>query len=138
MPLAKDGHGVVADQIVKPRELTVQRGQRPKNARPALARVVALGWKATAVLIVTNPPRTRHPRIIQRVTVSLAPGTRLGPYEITGQIGAGGMGEVYRATDPNLGRQVAIKVLPDAIAHDPERVARFEREARTLATLNVS
>jgi serine/threonine protein kinase/Tol biopolymer transport system component len=68
--------------------------------------------------------------------VSLAPGTRLGPYEITGQIGAGGMGEVYRATDANLGRQVAIKVLPDAIAQDPERVARFEREARTLATLN--
>ena len=68
--------------------------------------------------------------------MSLAPGTRLGPYEITGQIGAGGMGEVYRATDPNLGRQVAIKVLPDAIANDPERVARFEREARTLATLN--
>ena len=68
--------------------------------------------------------------------MSLVPGTRLGPYEITGQIGAGGMGEVYRATDPNLGRQVAIKVLPDAIAHDPERVARFEREARTLATLN--
>jgi Tol biopolymer transport system component len=68
--------------------------------------------------------------------VSLAPGTRLGPYEITGQIGAGGMGEVYRATDTTLGRQVAIKVLPDAIAQDPERVARFEREARTLATLN--
>ena len=68
--------------------------------------------------------------------MSLAPGTRLGPYEITGQIGAGGMGEVYRATDPNLGRQVAIKVLPDAIAQDPERVARFEREAKTLATLN--
>ena len=68
--------------------------------------------------------------------MSLAPGTRLGPYEITGQIGAGGMGEVYRATDPNLGRQVAIKVLPDSIAQDPERVARFEREARTLATLN--
>jgi eukaryotic-like serine/threonine-protein kinase len=47
--------------------------------------------------------------------MGLSPGTRLGPYEITGQIGAGGMGEVYRATDPNLGRQVAIKVLPDAI-----------------------
>ena len=68
--------------------------------------------------------------------MSLASGTRLGPYEITAQIGAGGMGEVYRATDRNLGRQVAIKVLPDAIAQDPERVARFEREARTLATLN--
>ena len=68
--------------------------------------------------------------------MALTPGTRLGPYEITDQIGRGGMGEVYRATDTNLGRQVAIKMLPDAFAQDPERVARFEREARTLATLN--
>ena len=68
--------------------------------------------------------------------MSLAPGTRLGPYEITGQIGAGGMGEVYCATDTTLGRQVAIKILPDVFAHDPARLARFEREARTLASLN--
>jgi Tol biopolymer transport system component len=68
--------------------------------------------------------------------MSLGPGTRLGPYEIVSAIGAGGMGEVYRATDTNLGRQVAIKVLPEAFAQDPERVARFEREARTLASLN--
>ena len=66
----------------------------------------------------------------------LTSGTRLGPYEVTGQIGVGGMGEVYRATDTNLGRQVAIKVLPEAFAHDPDRLARFEREARTLASLN--
>jgi eukaryotic-like serine/threonine-protein kinase len=68
--------------------------------------------------------------------VSLTPGSRLGPYEILAAIGAGGMGEVYRATDTNLGRQVAIKVLPEAFAQDPERVARFEREAKTLAALN--
>jgi serine/threonine protein kinase len=68
--------------------------------------------------------------------MALAPGTRLGPYEIGAQIGAGGMGEVYRATDGNLGRQVAIKILPDTFAHDPERLARFEREAKTLASLN--
>src|SRR5215470_5084077 len=68
--------------------------------------------------------------------MSLGPGTRLGSYEIVSPIGAGGMGEVYRATDINLGRQVAIKVLPDAFAQDPERVARFEREAKTLASLN--
>ncbi|MBI4888033.1 MAG: serine/threonine protein kinase, partial [Acidobacteria bacterium] len=68
--------------------------------------------------------------------MSLTAGTRLGPYEITAQIGAGGMGEVYRATDTTLGRQVAIKVLPDAFAGDAERLARFEREARTLAALN--
>ena len=69
-------------------------------------------------------------------TVALTSGTRLGVYEITAQIGAGGMGEVYRATDTTLGRQVAIKILPDAFAADPERLARFEREAKTLASLN--
>ena len=68
--------------------------------------------------------------------MALAPGIRLGPYEVTAAIGAGGMGEVYRATDTNLGRQVALKILPDAFANDPERLARFEREAKTLASLN--
>jgi len=68
--------------------------------------------------------------------MSLAAGTRLGPYEITGAIGAGGMGEVYRARDTPLGRDVALKILPDLFASDPERLARFEREAKTLATLN--
>ena len=68
--------------------------------------------------------------------MALSPGTRLGPYEITAQIGVGGMGEVWRATDANLGRQVALKVLPDTFAHDPERLARFEREAKTLASLS--
>jgi serine/threonine-protein kinase len=68
--------------------------------------------------------------------MSLAPGTRLGPYEIGAQIGVGGMGEVYRARDIKLQRDVAIKVLPEALAHNTERLARFEREARTLASLN--
>src|SRR5438874_10133079 len=68
--------------------------------------------------------------------MSLAAGTRMGPYEILSAIGAGGMGEVYRARDTKLGREVAIKVLPDLFARDPERLARFEREARTLAALN--
>jgi len=68
--------------------------------------------------------------------MALVPGIRLGPYEVLAQIGVGGMGEVYRATDTNLGRQVAIKVLPEAFAHDPDRLARFEREAKTLASLN--
>ena len=63
-------------------------------------------------------------------------GTTLGPYEITGSLGAGGMGEVYRATDTNLKRQVAIKVLPPAVAPDPDRLARFRREAEVLAALN--
>jgi Tol biopolymer transport system component len=68
--------------------------------------------------------------------VSLAPTTRLGTYEITVPLGAGGMGEVYRATDTKLGRDVAIKVLPADVARDPERLARFEREAKVLASLN--
>ena len=68
--------------------------------------------------------------------MALTPGTRLGIYAITAQIGEGGMGQVYRATDTTLGRQVAIKILPDALASDPERLARFEREAKTLASLN--
>ena len=65
-----------------------------------------------------------------------APGTKLGPYEILAPLGAGGMGEVYRARDTRLGRDVAIKALPEAFADDPERLARFEREARLLASLS--
>jgi WD40 repeat protein len=68
--------------------------------------------------------------------MALAAGTRLGPYEIRGLLGAGGMGEVYRAFDPRLGREVAIKVLPEEVGSDPERLARFEREARAVAALN--
>ncbi len=68
--------------------------------------------------------------------MTLATGTRLGSYEILGALGAGGMGEVYRATDAKLKREVAIKVLPDAFARDEERMKRFEREAQVLASLN--
>ncbi len=68
--------------------------------------------------------------------MNLAPGTRIGPYEVVSLIGAGGMGEVYLARDGKLQRHVALKILPDMFAADPERLARFEREARTLAALN--
>jgi len=68
--------------------------------------------------------------------MALIPGTRIGPYEISSQLGVGGMGEVYRATDTNLAREVAVKILPDAVALDADRLARFDREARTLATLS--
>jgi serine/threonine protein kinase/Tol biopolymer transport system component len=68
--------------------------------------------------------------------VALTTGTRIGAYEITGQLGAGGMGEVYRARDSKLKREVAIKVLPADVAADPERLARFQREAEVLASLN--
>ncbi len=66
----------------------------------------------------------------------LQPGTSLGPYEIVSPLGAGGMGEVYKATDTRLDRTVAIKVLPEHVANDPDLKQRFEREARTVAALN--
>jgi serine/threonine protein kinase len=68
--------------------------------------------------------------------MALASGTRLGTYEVVAPIGAGGMGEVYQSHDTKLGRDVAIKVLPEAFAHDPERLSRFQREAKMLASLN--
>ncbi len=68
--------------------------------------------------------------------MTLSAGTRLGPYEVLAPLGAGGMGEVYRARDTRLGREVAIKVLPSALASDPERLKRFEREARSASSLN--
>ncbi|MEO5618060.1 MAG: serine/threonine-protein kinase, partial [Candidatus Eisenbacteria bacterium] len=66
----------------------------------------------------------------------LTPATRLGNYEILAPLGAGGMGEVYRARDTRLGREVGVKVLPADVSTDPDRLARFEREARTVAALN--
>src|SRR5215472_8751458 len=68
--------------------------------------------------------------------MSLSAGARLGPYEILAKIGAGGMGEVYRARDLKLEREVAVKFLPDAVACNPDRRTRFEREAKVLAALN--
>ena len=68
--------------------------------------------------------------------MSLTPGTKLGPYEILGLVGAGGMGEVYRAKDTRLGRDVALKILPESFAREPDRLRRFEQEARAVAALN--
>ena len=68
--------------------------------------------------------------------MALTPGARLGVYEVTAEIGEGGMGQVYRARDTTLNRDVALKILPDAFASDPDRLARFTREAQTLAALN--
>src|SRR5262249_31454459 len=77
-------------------------------------------------------PRSAHPGFAMALTA----GSPLGPYEIVSAVGAGGMGEVYRARDPRLGRDVAIKVLPAEFAADPDRLRRFELEARAAATLN--
>ena len=86
------------------------------------------------------PPVGPFPAYNRRHTFTesyaLAPGSRLGSYKVTARIGKGGMGEVYRARDTKLGRDVALKVLPDLFADDPERLARFQREARVLASLN--
>ena len=68
--------------------------------------------------------------------MALTPGTKLGPYEIRSQVGAGGMGEVYRARDARLNRDVAIKILPTSFSSDPERLQRFAQESRAAAALN--
>jgi serine/threonine-protein kinase len=68
--------------------------------------------------------------------MGLSPGTRLGHYDVTALIGEGGMGQVWQATDTQLNRQVALKILPDAFAADPDRLARFQREAQVLASRN--
>ena len=68
--------------------------------------------------------------------MSLAPGTRLGHYDVTALLGKGGMGQVWQATDTKLNRQVALKILPDSFAADPDRLARFTREAQVLTSCN--
>src|SRR5262252_4294807 len=68
--------------------------------------------------------------------MAIAAGSRLGPYEVVAPLGAGGMGEVYRARDPRLGREIAIKVLPAEVASDPSRLKRFEKEVRAASALN--
>ena len=88
---------------------------------------------------VVEDPDLSRPQLLWPLysnSLALTPGTRLGPYEITAQFGVGGMGQVYRARDSKLVRDVAIKILPEAFAHDAERFARFQREAKTLAALN--
>ena len=68
--------------------------------------------------------------------MALRPGVRVGPYEVIGLVGAGGMGEVYRARDPRIGRDVAIKILPSSLASDADRIRRFEQEVRAAGLLN--
>src|ERR1022692_4123207 len=74
--------------------------------------------------------------LLLATSMLLSSGDKLGQYEILAPIGAGGMGEVYRAKDPRLGREIAVKVLPAGMAHNDDRLARFQREARAVAALN--
>ncbi len=83
-----------------------------------------------------STPETSHPDTARGSGRALSIKTRLGPYEITAFLSAGGMGEVYRARDTRLNRSVAIKVLPEALANDRDRLRRFEQEARAVAALN--
>ena len=121
-------------QYVKEQARTSRQGDghysRPgqtSGARGEIARHLAV-WQESSLARRLNAPIIRH--------LSLTPGTRLGVYEITAPIGEGGMGQVFRARDTKLDRDVAIKILPDAFAHDADRLARFQREAKTLASLN--
>src|SRR5262245_50710040 len=81
-------------------------------------------------------PAWNSPGARALTSMSLTPTSHLGPYEMIGFLGAGGMGEVYRARDQRLGREVALKVLPASVARDPERLGRFEREAKLQASLS--
>jgi serine/threonine-protein kinase len=106
--------------------------QRPQPEQPQFSQ----GCAETNRLKFGERPTNRR-RIIRLPHLpSLHPGVRLGPYEILSALGAGGMGEVYRARDTKLNREVALKVLPDAFTRDPDRLARFRREAQVLASLN--
>src|SRR4026208_1521185 len=106
------------------RQLTTLRAPpSPPNARPERGCISPLQSACEA-------PHIMHSNL------ALTSGTRVGVYEVIAPIGEGGRGQVYRAPDPTLGRQVAIKILPEAFASDPERMARFEREAKTLGSLN--
>ncbi|HEV8254300.1 MAG TPA: serine/threonine-protein kinase [Vicinamibacteria bacterium] len=111
-------------------EFLAEACEADEALRSEVSSLLAAHEKAASFLATAVPEESRQPAI------PLSPGTRLGPYEIRGLIGAGGMGEVYRAFDSKLGRDVAIKTLPGAFARDGDHLARFRREARALASLN--
>ena len=116
----------------------------PANLRPAYLAVACGGNEALRREVESLLASDTHAKsFLETPAVLLADtgakrleGQRVGPYQITSWIGAGGMGEVYRARDTRLGRDVAIKILPRIFAGDPDRLARFDREARMLASLN--
>src|SRR5687767_11452519 len=104
-------------------------GSTSSRSQRCLAVSVAASFMGASII-------RSYGRIMRRLYMPLPTGTRLGAYEILAPLGAGGMGEVYRARDARLRRDVAVNVLPAEVAADPERLARFEREARAVAALN--
>src|SRR5499427_4902642 len=109
--------------------------QRENRSLCGFFRVAAIGTDAAYVLPFGRGSVFDDSLPTEETAVTLEVGDRLGPYEVIGPLGSGGMGEVYRARDPRLGRDVAIKVLPAALSTDPERLKRFEREARSASSL---
>src|ERR1700685_2176059 len=91
-----------------------------------------MDWRGTKGRLLRTPARARY----NFALMALVSGTKLGPYEIVAPLGAGGMGEVYRARDARLGREVAIKILPQHLSSNPQLRERFDREARAISSLN--
>src|SRR5688572_6906423 len=112
-------------------------GLRARHSQPSAAIADrehedrSLDRRCSGVIPPARPPHPYNPPCL-----ALTPGSRIGPYQLAARIGVGGMGEVYQARDTTLNRQVAIKVLLPAVANDPDRLARFRREAQVLASLN--
>ena len=117
--------------VSKNDRLSEDSGLTSESRRIGAERAPALTW-----YLADSSPNLPYNRVPHRNRMGLELGHRLGGYEIVGLIGAGGMGEVYRARDTKLDREVAIKVLPDAFATDRDRIVRLQREARMLAALN--
>src|SRR5215472_6449000 len=108
----------------------MQRGNAANRGGQGCLRMLSVvpGWP--------SPSRSPQGGVIMPALMALAPGTKLGPYEIQSSLGAGGMGEVYRAKDTRLGRDVAVKILPSEVSADAVRKQRFEREAKIISGLN--
>src|SRR5262245_51258774 len=130
------GHHVfrMVRPVLGPDRRHLRADERGRHLQQAVSRSDQQGGRQE---VETYPPHLpRYDSATPKPAMSLGPGARLGPYELVSAIGAGGMGEVYRARDSGLQRDVAIKVLPTTFSSDPERLARFEQEARAAAALN--
>ena len=135
-PQARDRHGLADPQMIEALDDLRQRRARPRRAARDRRTRPASQDRRPREGASSVHSKGRHGHRIRQTPMTLQPGSRLGTYEIVDLLGVGGMGEVYRARDRKLGREVAIKVLPEEFARDPGRVARFEREARMLAAVN--